>query len=522
MNRRRRTVRWVSVTALVAAVVLSGAPARAAGPDLGAVALRAGLTGDDLSPVFRLDARDALPAGLAERPRAAFVTHAVADPALRVHSLPGVPGAERAEQAAKIAARTLRFCQALGLAAPADDGDGELDLFLLPLRGVGRGYAVLEAPLPPGRGASGFAVVDAGLDAVAFDDMVARVVARLVLDAHDAAAPPWWLEPSVTWIAERITGLSPEMDRWLEARWNQPERGPFVADPILARGNAALLWAMDDPALAGRFVAAAWAALGARVEAETAATAIDGAARQVTGAGLDELWLRAAIAHLGSGDAPVRWAGRVGPLPHFEQQAPVTLAPLGLAMVRLAPDAGHPDGTRLSVAPSEPGWRAEIVARRRGAGWDRAPLAADARGGLAVTVPWNDYDQAVLLLVRPAAAPGEGTFRLQAESADRAGLYALSSFGARAIARDRAEIAWSTAWEEGLFGWLVERAPASEGPWRPILATPVPALGLPREGSEYVVHDEVPKGTPWLFYRIVVLTAEGLRVTGPSVAVRTR
>lgn len=522
-----------------ASVVLAagGGPTPASlASELPALALRAGLPGDDLSPVFLAEG-GLVPPALRERPAGALGERALRDPGVRVHFAPtALPvrstasdAPDRVEIALRTAARTLRYCRSIGLGSAADDRDRELDLYLVGLGGAVRGYVVLDTAAS-GRGALGFAVLDASplQDDAAFEEMVARLVARLVLASHDASAPAFWLEPSVLWIAERITGTSAGMEHSVAARWNHPERGPFASDPLLQRGNLGLFWGLDDPDLAGHVLEATWSALGGRAtNDDDGASAVDVALRQATGASLADLLLRTAALQVVTGNPPARWAARVQSLPLLDLPAEAPLAPLGVALVRVVPDPREPEGTRLTLAPAEPGWTAVVLARRRAGGWDKTTLRAESPDtSVSVTIPWNDYDQATVLVERPAAsstaATADGTFRLRAEPAERAGLYALSSFGARALPGNVAEITWSTAWEEGLFGWMVERAAAGEGPWEPVLATPVPALGMPHDGSDYIVQDVLPGARPRVFYRIVVLTQEGLRVTGPSVAVRTR
>ena len=532
------------LTAL-AVVTIAIAPNRAAGADdpvayaaaVRSAAAQAGLSGDDLSPALRLEGSFALEHPLRRRPGAsgpgALTSIASREPAVRVHwpaglsglrdaDLDGVP--DRAAGALRTALRTLNFCRTVGLGVPADDADRELDLYLAPLDGDARGFAVIE-PGPPGeRGAPGFAVLDASArqDEQGFRGMVGRAVARLVLAGRDASAPSWWSEPSALWVQAQVTGPDLEIQRDLQARWNHPERGLFVDDPLLARGNAGLLWSLEDEALETRALVATWNALAARGDGEAAVGAVDRALAATTGLDLVAAFRRAGAWQLVEGPAPSRWALTIQSLPMLESEAALPVAAYGAAAVLLLPDSHEPEGTRASFAWGEEGWSASLLARRRGGGWDVVPLSPASGGRLSFLVPWADYDRAVLFLVRAVTGVPPGTIRAQAAGLGPASVVGLSSFGVRASSDDLAEISWSSAWEGSLFGWIVERAARPEGPWSAVHAVPVPAVGLEREGTGYTIQDALPGDGGTLYYRVVALTDLGLRISGPAVALRDR
>ena len=118
-----------------------------------------GLTGDDRSPaVARMDAD--LPAALRDRPEEAGMFEIAQEvPAVRVHVAPslaprlgdsdfdGVP--DRATAALRVASRALSVARNVGLGRPADDGDGELDIYLVDLAWNGRLRRGAEPPASP-------------------------------------------------------------------------------------------------------------------------------------------------------------------------------------------------------------------------------------------------------------------------------------------------------------------------------------------------------------------------------------
>ncbi|MDQ7007705.1 MAG: hypothetical protein Q9Q40_10760 [Acidobacteriota bacterium] len=489
-----------------------------------------GLIGDDLSPALTLDATSPAARLLRSRPR---IEHAieltVAAPPLRVHLPPELAArlpdvdrdgrADRAALAARIAQRTLAICRRSGLGAPLDDGDGEIDIYLLDLGRQARGFAALEQAVGPGPGAFGFAVVNASARETDqdFAAMVARLVARLAFAAVDAQAPSWWIEPSALWIQTRVSGPSLESERALTARWNHPEVGLTTSDPLLARGNIGLLWSTDSTSSASRALGAGWKALAQRVADTSAFEAIDQALVDALGLGLLDLQERAAAMQLATGFVPARMAGSVATLPVMGESSSLPLGPGSLGIFRIAPDPHQEGGTLLWVYPGEGDWRATLLCKRRIEGWELAPVEAGGDGNFQVSIPWQDYQRAFLLLTRLDRSSPPVRPAIAARAASSEGPYALSSLAATRRWERTVEIRWSSAWEDGLFGWIVERAPAPEGPWSVVGSVPLPALGARGEGGAYSLIDRSPGAGS--YYRVVGLTTLGLRVTGPSIAV---
>lgn len=495
-----------------------------------AVAQAAGLLEDDLSPILTLEGGLPLDHPLRRRPAlSGLASLASPDPGVRVYypdrPIPGVRDRDgdgipdRALAALQIAGRTLELCRRHGLGNLADLGNRELELFLLPLGGTVRGYAAFDRAVPPG--ASGFGVVDLSpsQDEPSFRGMVSRVAARLILASQAAAVPAWWAEPSAFWIQAQITGIDLEMERNLLARMNHPERGAETQDLILARGNLALLLAFQDPGLEVRALSASWKALREHPVAENPVLLIDQVLDAQTGIGLADLLLRAGLIQIVDGPVPGRWALRLSALPVLDAACTFPISPLGMALVHLTPDPGMPEATVVSIKPGGPGWSVALLAQRKSGEWETTTLPTGEEGGGPVMMPWRDYQKAVILAVRPREGSATGDLRLQAEGWSKNELFGLSSFGARTLSGGRVQVAWTSAWEDGLFGWWVERATSAEGPWSPVHEFPVPALGTPGEGTEYQVQDAAPAPLGPLYYRLAALTALGLRITGPAVAV---
>jgi hypothetical protein len=499
-----------------------------------------GLTGDDLSSaVARVEAD--LPEALQKRPDAVGMLQIAQEvPAVRVHvartlaprlgdsDFDGVP--DRAAAALRVASRALSVARNLGLGAPADDGDGEVDLYLMDLAGVAQGYVALERPAPPGRGAAGFIVIDASEQQPRREalGMVARSVGRLVLAGRDATAPSWWAEPSAVWLESRVTGPPQDVEAWLAARWNHPERGLTVTDPVLARGNVALIWSVEGDErgddLGERLLEAAWNRLARRPAEASPFEAVDQAARGATGLGLTGLQQRAAAARIARGTFPGRWgvrlqsgAGEAG------DRLPVS--PSGMALLRVLPPraGGATAVTEIDLRALDGPWQATLLTRRLEGGWDRTRLSSvldeggDAR--FEVQIPWHDYRSAVLMLSRAAEADGTGSYEVDARAGPEDGYFALSSLSAVLVGTRTVELRWNTTREQGLFGWFVERARDPRGPWSRVGIAPLPSMGLDRAGSGYRAVDQGPAVGAGSFYRIVALTRDGLRISGPAVAV---
>lgn len=466
----------------------------------------------------------------AARPSGRFAEWRAEDPSVRVSAPPsvalkdldldGLP--DRVARALNLTARVSALLRSLGFAAIADDGDGEIDLYLLPLEGAAPSVVAFEQRQPPGRGASGFAMIDVSTRQrdEAFDAAIVRSVARLAFGALDVDAPEWWTEASLQWVQRSVLGTGAEQDRAVQVRWNHPERGIDASDPLLAQGNVTLLRGLQDEGRAWRLLQAAWKQLATRREADPASSVIEASVMASTGHRLAELVLRAGIAELVDGLQPSRFALSVGALPVFEQDCALPVAPTGAAIIPITPDPVEPYATRLALVFGDEHWTGALVAHRIVGGWDRIPLAIDGDHTREVVVPWGDYDRAFALVVREPDAGGPGSVRVRARGQGQTGLAAWSSVGAQPVGFGMAEIRWSSAWEQELRGWVIERAPALNGPWQIVTPLPVPAVGQLHSETQYVAHDALPAEWRRIFYRVVGVTPEGLRLTGPTIALR--
>lgn len=522
---------------VAAAVAAFGVRASVAEPAVAQVAAEAqrlseltGGSGGDLSPLLATDREASVV--LARRPSSAGLVQIVSsDPPVRLHvagvglaplsdvNLDGIP--DRAGEALAVVVRTLQAARQAGLGSFGDDGDGELDLYLLPLGGAARGYAVIERIDPPGPGGSGFGVIDIShqQERSAFLGMVARVTARLVLAAKDADAPSFWREASALWLEERGFAASPEMAYALQARWSRPELGIDVGAPPVARGNAGLLWSLGDDATEARAIAATWTALATRGPTETPREAILRALTGTSGLAAGEIVARAAAQQLVHGLPPQRFAfDATGGRDAAAEPRTIHVARLGAALLRLGPTDSSEGSTRVTLVPDSQDFLAEVVARHRDGGWERSRLFS--RGpGFDVTIPWTEYQEAFVILARSDSVLGAGDVIVRVDDGDGRAPFGLASFGGRATDRQRVEIQWESTWERGLFGWLVERAPAREGPWGFIETLPAPSLGTPIRGGSYTLVDTLASEASEFHYRLVAVTEDGLRLTGPAIVV---
>jgi hypothetical protein len=478
-------------------------------------------------------------------------------PAVRLHfpaasivrlpdaDLDGVP--DRASRALTTTLATLALCERLGLGRPADDGDGEIDVYLLPLDGRDpggvfspagslptvengtdvasfvRGYTALESGSPLGTPRSGFVVADISptLSDGAFVGIVARGVARLVLAGHDAHAPEWWIEASAAWIERRVVGPSDDLELALQARWSEPERGLAASLPLAARGNAGLVWALGDAEVEGRALAETWRALTRRSPDRAPADVVAGTLARRALAPFEDVLLHAGLRQVVTGPRPRRWAAVVGgdrldTPPHV-----VEIAPRGAALVRVDPAPTDSEGTRVEISGSDELWVAHLAARRGNGEWDRVVLSS-SDGGFEAVVPWSDYDEAVIVVAREGAASRAGELSIRAEPLTTRSFFGLASFSTRKGSMGLREISWVTAWERGIAAFLVETAEEADGPWTLAQRVPLPAVGDARRGSSYVVHDPATHATTDRYYRVVALTEGGLRVSGPPIASASR
>ena len=433
----------------------------------------------------------------------------------------GVP--DRIDQATQATLATLEAFAALDLGPAPDDGDGELDVFVLPLGGGIGGYVYLESQIPASRGASGYVVVDgsAGRDAAEFSRIVSSAVARLLLAGVDADAPTWWAEPTALWIAETAVRSRPPS---LRTALTDPQRlaaGPMVSDVSLAAENLVLLDALQDDRIAQSVISATWVELGSQ-RADEPRKAVERGLAASIGLDLSELFARAVTWNVLRLDGLPTGSPAVSSLPVFDLRSPFPVEPGGISVLEVLPGAG--ELTELIVETDDPHWSVALVSRRSPDRWELSRLdGADSSAADSILLPWSDYGRAVAIFSRSSAADGAGRVSFDARPGENGRLFALSASGGAFASRSASvEISWSSAWETELFGWLVERADAPEGPWVAIRPFPTPALGTADEGAAYSLDDAWPADSSRVWYRVVALTRQGLRVATAPFAVAPR
>ena len=429
-------------------------------------------------------------------------------PPVRVHWSPeanlpdrdadGVPDAAR--EALHVAGRVAEECRAAGLGPLPDDGDGETDLWL--------------ADGPPPAGAIPLPAELALRDPVEFRAESARRLAAAVLRQRAPAAPAWWAAPTACWLAERAAGLLPRSCGDPGLRWTHPEPGVLSADPLLAPANLALLASLGGPRQVRAVLRATWQRLAAAPGDPVAA--VDRGVAEATGLDLAGLFLRAGIARIAADDLPPREGLRVEALPVLEEPLGFPLGPLGGALVRVLPDPRFPEETTLELDTGGHALRATLLARRTEGRFDRVELAPGPDGLFRVTVPWHDYREAFLLLVRPDAEPGPLEVLVHAEPGDGGPPFELASFSATATSGGTVFVEWRTGHEEGIVAWLVERS-LDDGSWQVATPVPLPALGTLTGGGSYVFPDDTVPAGALSRWRLAAILEGGLRWTGPVV-----
>jgi len=449
----------------------------------------------------------ALPVAFAVPVRAAAGDVAGSRPSVRVRWSPGdglpdrdadgVPDA--AADVLRIAARVADEFRAAGLETPGDGADGGLDLWL------GEG--------PPPAGTVGLPAREALRDPPGFRAEVGRRLAEAFLRRWVPGAPAWWVAPSACWLAERATGLRPSSCGNPALRWTHPEPGLLATGPLLAPSNLALLECLGGVRRVRSALRATWRRLA--TDPGDPVGAVNGG---LVAAGLDlpGLFLRAGIARIAAGNLPARESLRVENLPVLEKALEFPPGPLGGALLHLLPDPRFPAATVVEIDPDGRALRGVVLGRRQETFFDRVDLRPDPDGVLRVTIPWHDYREAFLLLVRPDAEPGPLEVLVDAEPGDPGPPFELVSFSATATAGGNVFVEWRTGREDGVVAWIVERS-LDDGPWQAATPVPLPSLGSLTGGGSYVVPaGPVPAGSVSR-WRLVALLADGFRRTGPVV-----
>jgi hypothetical protein len=354
--------------------------------------------------------------------------------------------------------------------------------------------------------------------------------------ATSAVEEGWWYEATAEWAT---LVLSQDLSRslpWLERRAVVREEG--LRSGSLANLRGAVQFVLYLEAQGGtEIVRDVWAELG-RTPGPNLLTALDGELVGVTGSGLTEHVRRYHLWNLATGPHDTGRHYRNGsmlPYPDVEEvparyplsQAEINRAPRGFGtnVLRFL-SSGVKGGFRLSFDGDRSApWAADVVAVRPGGGFELVPVELDESGRGSVTLPADRYRHLLLVVTNLDPDPDRpGFYAYEVEEVPGwpfrlAGLRAQSD-------RGQVLLSWTSVEESDLYGWRVLRAAAPDGPFEPLNAVPLPAVGalaLPLEYS-YLDADTVPGTRYW--YRIEAITLQGIPaatdvVSGESLPLRT-
>lgn len=440
------------------------------------------------------------------------------------------------EVAASLSAASARIADLLGPHAFTGP-DGNLHVHLA------------AVPFAEGRSVSGVSpafVLPRGMQGAEGMQAAAHQLAHAIL--HDTAPDlSESLEEAVaTFLAATI--LTPE--GWPDPATLLPERpaARAVLSPgvTAARGDAAFLaWLSRRDELPPTWLGEALAAVGQRLDAAREQSRVLRAqANQAAADGFDEtlrehgLTLADAVAgyHAWALEEEMSRRGSAGPLvyatlrPPADESAPASaLPPFGqLRYEIVTPAVG---GLRLALDGDER-TRASVVALLDDGTVRRHDLDPDRGAGWDLSLPGGPLARVVVLVTAPEPPadwkPWEGEASLVEDAASgyvvRAGLdpaypAVLSGIGAE-VRPGQVTLEWSTASEEDLAGWLVERAVRSTGPYSPVSRVPLPAQSRPGHAASYAFVDPTVRPGARYLYRVVAVTPAGLVERFSPVSIR--
>jgi hypothetical protein len=196
------------------------------------------------------------------------------------------------------------------------------------------------------------------------------------------------------------------------------------------------------------------------------------------------------------------------------------IEPLGAVYIQIE-DLGEVGSVALEVE-AEPGTSisADVLVSWRPipAGWLAVPLQfKDGRASLGV--PLEAGGRMVLILRNDETSPGPArpvSFILEADPVFPFDLAFLSADAAPG----QIDLSWGSESERRIYGWLVYRAEAPQGPFRPLSRFPVPSMGDSRRPLAYNYTDTQVSAGRLYYYLVEGITIDGLARRSPVVARR--
>jgi hypothetical protein len=344
----------------------------------------------------------------------------------------------------------------------------------------------------------------------------------------------WLYEAAALALEERLALGGAIPARLVEARMARPELSLMSDDPeLMGSGALFLSYLMEtrgDGILLGMWERAA------AVYGENSLGAIGSALRLTDLSSLHLAWREFTIwngypeteqrppALFTSLAVPVpaaRPARQVTSLPDGEAgRDALRIEPMGATYIQIR-DVGDVGSVQVEVE-TDPGARvsADVLVswRHVPAGWLAVPLRfQDGRARLGV--PLETGGQLVLVVRNDATEPGQVRPVSFDVYADPAYPFELSFLSADA-SPGRIDLSWGSESESRIYGWMVYRAQAAQGPFRPLSRFPVPSVGDSPDPLAYHYTDtEVVAGRLY-YYQVEGITVDGLARRSPMVARR--
>ena len=332
---------------------------------------------------------------------------------------------------------------------------------------------------------------------------------------------PSWGEALATWATMTIDGTPDDRTTSsLAHRLQALDQGLKTDDLDLSAGNAAWLAFLGE-SFGSTAVKLAVEELGLGGPADAA---LDRAIRRSGGESLDaalrdfQLW--ALLVGPRDDHRHFTFASRMGAptfasvaeaLPALSIQSDPDVAPLGMAAVLLRPGE-RTGGLALRFEGDVAArWSADVLLVRTDGSMQRVPVALDAEGAGALTLPVADLREAILL-IRNLDPEGRAARRYSWSALYEPGYPAEISAVRVELAGERGGtlVSWDTARETGTIGFNVLRAPADGGPSTRINPVWIPAIGDAATPAGYSFLDAHPEPGVAYRYRIEAITADGL------------